>query len=55
MQPTILANDPGCSVLNDVPVLQNIFPGCELRRYSKPNDELVMYSCWNKEDPARTA
>lgn len=55
MQFIMLANDLGCSALNDVPVLQNIFPGCELGRYSKADDELVMNGRWNKEEPARTA
>lgn len=49
---TMLTQDESGSILNEIPVSQDVIPGGELGCHSETDDQLVLDSGWNKEETA---
>ena len=49
---TVLTQDESGSVLNEIPVSQDVIPGGELGCHSETDDQLVLDSGWNEEETA---
>ena len=49
---TVLTQDESGSILNEIPVSQDVIPSGELGCHSETDDQLVLDSGWNEEETA---